>query len=87
VASYAAFWSARYGLTMGVQAGTDGIDVSLAASGRVPAQTLVSPFPLAAAVLKPSGLHLQVSADGRRVTVPAFASTAEVVLQVAGSGE
>jgi peptidoglycan/xylan/chitin deacetylase (PgdA/CDA1 family) len=83
-ADYAAFWSARYAITMAIRTGGDGITITLTASGAVPSQTLIAPFPVATAVLQPAGTPLPVSSDGRRVTVPAFTGTTDVALAAGG---
>jgi peptidoglycan/xylan/chitin deacetylase (PgdA/CDA1 family) len=79
-AAYAAFWSARYGLTMAIRLGGEGTTITLTGSGAVPSQTLLLPFPVARAVVLPAETPLPVSSDGRRVSVPGFTGSTQIAL-------
>lgn len=82
-ASFARFWSARYGLAVDVEPGEDAFLVRLTGHGDVPAQTLNLPFAAAGAVVRGTTAPLKLQGDGRRIAVPAFSDRIEIEIQAA----
>jgi peptidoglycan/xylan/chitin deacetylase (PgdA/CDA1 family) len=84
--AFAASFSARYGLTLQVTVDqeTAALAIHLGASGRVASQTLILPAPAARATLRATGASLELSTDGRRISVPAFTNSADIDVVVRG---
>jgi hypothetical protein len=77
--AFAAFWDARYAISIDTTPAAGGWLVRLATSHPAAAQTLQFGYRVAHAQLA-SGAPLVISADGRRVALPAFASTLTVLV-------
>jgi hypothetical protein len=83
VATFARFWSARYGLAVDVEPGEDAYLVRLTTKGAVPSQTLILPFAAVRAVARGTTAPLELQGDGRRIAVPAFRDRIEIEIQAA----
>jgi peptidoglycan/xylan/chitin deacetylase (PgdA/CDA1 family) len=84
--AFAASFDARYGLELDVTADqeTAALAIHLGGSGRVASQTLILPSPAAHATLRATGESLDLSPDGRRISVPAFTDSADIDVVVRG---